>query len=248
MNEAVEILKRIRARAGYSSDNNYGLPANLSGDQAACMAAILYERQIEFAYEGKRFEDMRRWLLFDGGTGLAATGGKALTGWGGNTCTYLGFKPFVGQRRDEFVFRLQNKYNYTDGTSGRTWPFTAGDNTEKKDATNPDPVLKASMGGLTRAERDAYAVDLSETIVKKPLEEQLENLKSFYDQFLVRKKIKGDAYDSNNTPLTMTWNARYYFWGYTQQEQINNPELPQTVGWEDYNKGGANGTYDPLAE
>ena len=248
MNEAVEILKRIRVRAGYSSENNYGLPANLSGDQAACMAAILYERQIEFAYEGKRFEDMRRWLLFDGGTGLAATGGKALTGWGGNTCTYLVFKPFVGQRRDEFVFRLQNKYNYTDGTSGRTWPFTAGDNTEKKDATNPDPVLKASMGGLTRAERDAYAVDLSETIVKKPLEEQLENLKSFYDQFLVRKKIKGDAYDSNNTPLTMTWNARYYFWGYTQQEQINNPELPQTVGWEDYNKGGANGTYDPLAE
>jgi hypothetical protein len=104
------------------------------------------------------------------------------------------------------------------------------------------------MGGLTRAERDAYAVDRSEAIVKKPLEEQWENLKSFYDQFLVRKKIKGDAYDSNNTPLTMTWNARYYFWGYTQQEQINNPELPQTVGWEDYNKGGANGTYDPLAE
>jgi hypothetical protein len=46
----------------------------------------------------------------------------------------------------------------------------------------------------------------------------------------------------------MTWNARYYFWGYTQSEQISNPELPQTVGWEDYNKGGANGTYDPLAE
>ena len=244
MGEAVDILKRIRARAGYSSDNNYGLPANLSGDQAA----ILYERQIEFAYEGKRFEDMRRWLLFDGGTGLAAIGGKGLTGWGGNTCTYLGFKPFVGQRRDEFVFRLQDKYNYTDGTSGRTWPFTAGDNTEKKDLTNPDPILKADMGGLTRAERDAYAVDLSETIVKKPLQEQLETLKSFYDQFLVRKKIKGDAYDSNNTPLTMTWNARYYFWGYTQSEQISNPELPQTVGWEDYNKGGANGTYDPLAE
>ena len=247
MSEAVEILKRIRARAGYTSDNNYGLPANIAGDQAACMAAILYERQIEFAYEGKRFEDMRRWLLFDGGTGLAATGAKALTGWGGNTCTYLGFKPFVGQRRDEFVFRLQDKYNYTDGTSGRTWPFNAGDNTEKKDETNPDPILKANMGGLTRAQRDAYAVDLSESIVKKPLDEQLENLKSFYDKYLVRKKIKGDGYDSNNTPLTMTWYARYYFWGLTQGEQISNPDLPQTVGWEDYYKGSSsNGTYDPL--
>ena len=246
MGEAVDLLKRIRARAGYTADNNYGLPANLTGDQAACMAAILYERQIEFAYEGKRFEDMRRWLLFDGGVGLAGAGAKALTGWGGNTCTYLGFKPFVGQRRDEFVFRLQNKYNYTDGQSGRTWPFTAGDNTEKKDETNPDPILKSNMGGLTRATRDAYAVDLSETIVNKPLDEQLENLKTFYDTYLVRKKIKGDAYDSNNTPLTMSWNARYYFWGFTQGEQINNPNLPQVVGWEDYYKSGSNGTYDPL--
>ena len=246
MEEAANMLKRIRARAGYTSENNYGLPANISSDQAACMAASLYERQIEFAYECKRFEDMRRWLLCDGGTGLAACGAKPLTGWGGNTCDYLGFKKFVGQRRDEFVFRLQDKYNYTDGTSGRTWPFTAGDNTEKKDLTNPDPILKANMGGLTRAERDAYAVDLSEKIVKKPLEEQLETLKSFYDTYLVRKKLKGDGYDSNNMPLTMSWNGRYYFWGLSQGEQVSNPDLPQTVGWEDYYKNGSNGTYDPL--
>ena len=247
MGEAVDILKRIRARAGYTADNNYGLPATLSGDQAACMAAILYERQIEFAYEGKRFEDMRRWLLFDGGTGLSQIAGcKALTGWGGNTCSFLGFKPFVGQRRDEFVFRLKDEYNYTDGTSGRTWPFVAGANITENDKTNPDPILKADMGGLTRAERDAYAVDLSEKLVNKPLDEQLENLKAFYDKYLVRKTIKGDGYDSNNLPLYMTWNARYYFWGYTQGEQINNPDLPQTVGWEDYNKSGANGEYDPL--
>lgn len=246
MAEAVSILKRIRARAGYTAENNYGISDDLAGDQAACMAAILYERQIEFAYEGKRFEDMRRWLLFDGGTGLANCGAKPLTGWGGNTCSYLGFKPFVGQRRDEMVFRLQDEYNYTDGQSGRTWAFNAGDNTETKDLTNPDPILKADMGGLTRAERDTYAVDLSEKLVKKPLDEQLENLKSFYDKYLVRKKIKGDAYDSNNTPLVMSWNGRYYFWGYTQGEQVNNPNLPQTVGWEDYYKSGSNGTYDPL--
>jgi hypothetical protein len=34
----------------------------LDGDQAKCMAAIMYERQIELAYEGKRFDDMRRWM------------------------------------------------------------------------------------------------------------------------------------------------------------------------------------------
>jgi len=169
-----------------------------------------------------------------------------LTGWGGNTCTWLGFKPFVGQRRDEFVFRLQDKYNYTDGTSGRTWPFNAGDDTETKDKTNPDPILKSNMGGLTRAERDAYAVDPNEAVVKESFDTQLENLKSFYDKYLVRKKIKGDPYDSSNTPLTMSWNPRYYIWGFTQNEQINNPELPQTVGWEDYYHSGSNGTYEPL--
>ena len=104
------------------------------------------------------------------------------------------------------------------------------------------------MGGLTRAQRDAYAIDLSESIVKQPLDEQLENLLSFYNTYLTRKKIKGDAYDSNNTPLTMTWNPRYYIWGFSQNEQIANPDLPQTVGWEDYFKSGSNGTYDPLDE
>ena len=52
---AVEQLKKIRARVGYTSANNFGLQTNLSGDQAACFAAILYERQIELAYEGKTF-------------------------------------------------------------------------------------------------------------------------------------------------------------------------------------------------
>ena len=62
MQEAVGYLQQIRARAGYTAANNYGLQANLSGDQATCMSAILYERQIELAYEGKRFDDMRRWM------------------------------------------------------------------------------------------------------------------------------------------------------------------------------------------
>lgn len=48
------------------------------------MAAILYERQIELAYEGKRFDDLRRWMLFDGGSELAdgAPASWKLTGWG----------------------------------------------------------------------------------------------------------------------------------------------------------------------
>ena len=63
MGVAVEQLKKIRARVGYTSANNFGLQTNLSGDQAACFAAILYERQIELAYEGKRFDDLRLSLI-----------------------------------------------------------------------------------------------------------------------------------------------------------------------------------------
>ena len=42
----------------------------------------MYERQIELAYEGKRFDDMRRWmLLFDGGTLELPEGVYCQTDW-----------------------------------------------------------------------------------------------------------------------------------------------------------------------
>ena len=220
------------------------MPSNLTGDQAACMSAILYERQIEFAYEGKRFEDMRRWLLFDGGANFASIGAKQLTGWGGNTCTWLGVTPFNDQRRENMEFRLKDEYNYTDGTSGRTWTVSSADPAER-DANNPDPIIKL----MTRTERDAYAVDLSESKIKsESIEDQLNKLKEFYDKYLVRKTKKGDSYDSNNSQLYIKFEPRYYILGLTQSAQTNNPTLEQTVGWEDYNKGGAPGTFDPLAE
>lgn len=245
MGEAVAQLQRIRARVGYTAENNYGLQSDLSGNQNACMAAILYERQIEFAYEGKRAEDMRRWLLYDGGANFASIGARTLTGWGGNTLTWLGFKSLVGQRRENMEFRLKDQYNYADGTSGRTWATGNNTSAAERDATNPDPILKE----MTRSERDAYAVDLSESAIKaQPLAEQLETLKSFYDQYLVRKTKKGDGYDSNNTQLTMTWQPRYYFFGLTQGNQDANSTLPQTVGWEDSKNAGANGTFEPAAE
>lgn len=242
LSEAVEQLQRIRRRAGYTADNNYGLPTNISSDQQACMAAILYERQIEFAYEGKRSEDMRRWLLFDGGANFASIGAKALTGWGGNTCAWLGVTPMEGQRNENMEFRLKDEYNYTDGTSGRTWSLSSSVPAERE-KDNPDPLLGGANPIMTRAARDAYALDLT-----KDLTEGQEKLKEFYQTYLVRKTKKGDGYDSNNTRLTRTWKPRYYFYGLTQSAQINNATLLQTIGWEDYQNGGSNGTFDPLTE
>lgn len=240
--KAVEILKRIRARAGYTADNNYGLPTDLEGNKQKLMAAILYERQIEFAYEGKRSEDMRRWLLFDGGANFASIGATPLTGEIKNTCNWLGFKPMEGQRRENMEFRLKDSYNYTDKTSGKTWAVTSAVVADREKG-NPDPLLGGNTPVMTRAARDAYALDLT-----KDLTTGEAKLKEFYQQYLVRKTKKGDGYDSSNNQQYMTWKPRYYFYGLTQSAQQNNATLEQTVGWEDYQNGGQNGTFDPLAE
>ena len=131
MSKAVEILQRLRRRVGYTGD--CGLDASLSSDQAACMSAILYERQIEFAYEGKRFDDLRRWLLYDGGAHFNEIEGApstwTLTGWGGNTCDWLGFAQLNGQRRENMVFRVNNNHN--DGLGGTTYGTDPFDPSER---------------------------------------------------------------------------------------------------------------------
>lgn len=66
--ECLDYLTKIRARVGISNANNYGL-GNIS-DRYQLIKAVLNERQIELAYEGKRSWDMKRWLLFEGGAGF----------------------------------------------------------------------------------------------------------------------------------------------------------------------------------
>ena len=93
------------------------------------LAEVLYERQIELAYEGKRFEDMRRWMLFDGGEGQGALKSSwALTGFGGNTCTYLGVAPANGHK-NHYIEMFTNK------------------KAAKSDDNGSDPLLKE---GVTR--------------------------------------------------------------------------------------------------
>ena len=231
MGEAVQYLQQIRARAGYTGENNYGLQANLASDQAACMSAILYERQIEFAYEGKRFDDARRWMLYDGGTLAEPTGADVdpeaqtipstwkVTGWGGNTCTWLGFKQLNGQRRENVSYRTADQF----GVGTDQW--------------DGDPLLKA---GVVRPD----GVDFSKT----DLATQLETLRTWYADNLVARYTTGDSYDSQKNVLYISFRPKYYFLGFSQGVMTHNSQLQQTIGWADYNNGGSNGTFDPLAE
>lgn len=62
--EAYAVLKVIRERAGILAGNNglYGLKGGMSSEQM--MDAIMLERKIELAFEGKRYWDLRRRRLF----------------------------------------------------------------------------------------------------------------------------------------------------------------------------------------
>ncbi|MES1159909.1 MAG: RagB/SusD family nutrient uptake outer membrane protein, partial [Bacteroidota bacterium] len=63
--EAYANLIAIRQRAGIDagSDNLYGLTANMNHDQM--IDAIMFERRIELAFEGKRYFDLRRRKLLE---------------------------------------------------------------------------------------------------------------------------------------------------------------------------------------
>jgi hypothetical protein len=244
MDEAVEQLKKIRERVGYTGD--CGLQANLTSDQAACMSAILYERQIEFAYEGKRFDDMRMWMLFDGGTEMPA-GAPAtwkLTGWGGNTCTWLGFKPFNGQRRENMEFRLNDSF----GVGGKTFDSDPLYTAEVKQLAADEGITEKEVKEKYTyyqvvAKARPKGVDL-----RKDLTSQLETLNKWYKTNLVRGLKKGDAYNSQHISEYIDFRPKYYLLGFPAGVSDAAKQLPQTIGWEDYNNGGAMGTFDPLAD
>jgi hypothetical protein len=101
-------LGKIRARVGIPSANNYGI-GNLATKYAA-IEACLYERRVELAYEGKRYWDIQRWLLYDG---VSSTNPTA------NTCTKLGIAPINGTNRTGYYWQGK-AFTSTD-------PLTAAD-------------------------------------------------------------------------------------------------------------------------
>lgn len=221
--EGVRALQAVRGRVGYTSANNYGLDPAIDNDRARLFAAILYERQVELAYEGKRAYDMRRWMLFDGGVGQGSLHPSwALTGFGGNTCTYLGETPMNsrGQRHriEMYVDGFGSPSDSSDPLSGVTRPAALTLNEDIRTEINGD---------------DETISDPSVTA-----------LYNFYDQHFSRKDI---SLDGNTAGIQPTFLPRYYFLGLRYSAQQTNATLYQTIGWEDYSHGGM-GTFDPLAE
>ncbi|PWG79708.1 RagB/SusD family nutrient uptake outer membrane protein [Pararcticibacter amylolyticus] len=109
--EGRNLIRSIRERAGVENlDGNYGL-SNIT-DRDDLFAAVLNERKVEFAYENKRFWDLRRWMLFGGDEVSDAILAR------------LKMRPLNGTRRTGYRIVVKK----TDGTDyvGTANPLIAG--------------------------------------------------------------------------------------------------------------------------
>ncbi len=110
---ALTYLGKIRARVGIPSANNYGI--GTLANKYAAIEAVLYERRVELAYEGKRYWDIQRWLLYDG---VSATNTTA------NTTTKLGLTPINGTNRTGYYWQT---LTLGTGSGNGTDPISATD-------------------------------------------------------------------------------------------------------------------------
>ncbi len=99
--EAYPELIALRARAGIDAgaDNLYGLKEGMSKDEMR--DAVMYERRIEFAFEAKRFWDLRRCRLFE-----SLLNGKKRTG------LRTTLKPGVTKEQINALSQAQIESNY----------------------------------------------------------------------------------------------------------------------------------------
>ena len=133
LSEGLELIKSIRERAGVENlDGAYGLATAISRDEL--FAAVLNERKIEFAYEGKRFYDLRRWMLFNNDYG---------------TCARLGVTPLNDTRRTGYYITVKKP----DGT-----PYVAAQSVDPliKPATGNAPVINRDSAFANTSAYNAY--------------------------------------------------------------------------------------------
>ncbi|WP_281233028.1 RagB/SusD family nutrient uptake outer membrane protein [Flavobacterium gelatinilyticum] len=94
----IAYLAKIRKRVGIAATDNYGI--GTLADKYAALEACLYERRVELAYEGKRFWDVQRWMLYSDDASINDA-----------TNTKLGIPVINGTQR------IGNYLHYKNGTS-----------------------------------------------------------------------------------------------------------------------------------
>jgi len=202
--EGYQGIIALRARVGIpaGTDGYYGVPAGL--DKYGLFREILFERQIEFAYEGKRFQDMRRWMLWNDDPSIQNT-----------TCAQLGVAPLNGTRRHGIILAVKPTV-YAATSSGLA-----------NDIFNP----LSTKYNATKVTRTGIALNPDDTDAN--FVKQITALDNFYDTNLTRVTTDFIDPTSAPT-FTTTFRSKYYFIGIKQSVLKQSPYLFQTKGWDDY--------------
>jgi hypothetical protein len=147
LSEGKGYIKAIRARAGITNgDGDYGLANVSTRDQH--FAAVINERKVEFAYENKRFHDLRRWLLFNDDFGM---------------CTRLNQTPIEGSRRQGYYTIA--KSNVTTDYVGATDPFKgASAPVINRDATTYPPGITTYSGYVDYLYQNHFSVIVRDNV------------------------------------------------------------------------------------
>jgi hypothetical protein len=201
LTEGYDGLHAIRARVGIpaGTDGHYGVPAGL--DKFGLFREILYERQIEFAYEGKRFQDMRRWMLWNDDASIQNT-----------TCAQLGVTPLNGSRRHGIILAI-NPTIYKSSSAGLV-----------NDIFNP----LSSKYDATKVTR--IGIGLNPDATTTEWNSQITALDNFYNTNLLRVNtdfIDG----TTTPTFSITYLSKYYFIGLKESLLTQSSYLNQTIGW-----------------
>lgn len=135
ISEAYDMLALIRKRAGIkNNDGKYGLTAAMSSKQTMD-DAIMLERQIELAFEGKRYDDLRRTRRFHLLNNRTRHGMKIAI----NTATKINnvaLTAAILEQEDAFGVKLRDKINMDDKDDYLKYFVPTYTEIDKNDATN----------------------------------------------------------------------------------------------------------------
>jgi hypothetical protein len=237
-------LNMIRSRVGAQS-----IPTPATKYDA--LEAVLYERRVELAYEGKRPWDTRRWMLYEGGAGFDPTSATnkpydpQTEAWG------LGWKLYDGQqgranytKEDNIVTKLGLRPISGTRHTGEIWAY------DLSSGHADDPVSAADKAAVPAIRKD------DET----GRDAALQGLSAFYAARLITRDPTAPpmdvsyGMDSNNSTneqavnFRFTWRGWFNVWPihYNQRiQEANNDWITQNAGWNVFNVDGRvqDGTY-----
>lgn len=245
--ECVNYLRKIRNRVGAGTDD-----LNTLSGKYDLIRAVLNERAVELAYEGKRSWDMRRWLLFEGGAGFD----PQLAGYNSDTNEYdpelaygAGWHIYDGTKgrpaytkNDNVLTRLGLPRFCGTKQQTKIWAYDLN-NIHNMDVTDDEGVFQHPLQDNTSL---MNVTPITRNMSQAERESAFDQLEDFYDNVGMETidpmtdARMGDRYamDSGDTDQAKNWLFAWRGWYYVYPIHYDmydvdkgNDWLTQTEGW-----------------